>query len=60
MGEGRRIRAGVLFGGRSGEHDGARRSAGAVMEALDPARYEVVPIGITREESGSASCTVGV
>ncbi len=49
MGQGRRIRVGVIFGGRSGEHDVSLRSARAVMEALDPARYEVVPIGITRE-----------
>ena len=40
---------GVIFGGRSGEHDVSLRSARAVMAALDPARYEVVPVGITRE-----------
>src|SRR5919202_3498839 len=45
----RRIRVGVIFGGRSGEHDVSLRSARAVMAALDPARYEVVPIGITRQ-----------
>jgi len=46
---GRKIRVGVIFGGRSGEHDVSLRSARAVMAALDPARYEVVPVGITRE-----------
>jgi D-alanine-D-alanine ligase len=46
---GRRIRVGVVFGGRSGEHEVSLRSARSVMDALDPARYEVVPIGITRE-----------
>lgn len=45
----RKIRVGVIFGGRSGEHDVSLRSARAVMAALDPARYEVVPVGITRE-----------
>jgi len=49
MGGGRRIRVGVIFGGRSGKHDVSLRSARAVMAALDPARYEVVPVGITRE-----------
>jgi D-alanine-D-alanine ligase len=45
----RKIRVGVIFGGRSGEHDVSLRSARAVMAALDPERYEVVPLGITRE-----------
>lgn len=45
----RKIRVGVIFGGRSGEHDVSLRSARAVIAALDPARYEVIPIGITRE-----------
>ncbi|HEX5505928.1 MAG TPA: D-alanine--D-alanine ligase family protein [Thermomicrobiales bacterium] len=45
----RKIRVGVVFGGQSGEHDVSLRSARAVMGALDPARYEVVPLGITRE-----------
>ena len=49
MGQSRPIRVGVIFGGRSGEHEVSLRSARAVMAALDPARYEVVPIGITRE-----------
>ena len=51
----RRIRVGVIFGGRSGEHDVSLRSARAVMAALDPARYEVVPIGITRQGQWIAS-----
>jgi D-alanine-D-alanine ligase len=38
-----------VFGGRSGEHEVSLRSARSVMDALDPSRYEVVPIGITRE-----------
>jgi D-alanine-D-alanine ligase len=45
----KRIRVGVLFGGRSGEHDVSLQSAASVINALDPAKYEIVPIGITRE-----------
>jgi D-alanine-D-alanine ligase len=45
----KKIRLGVLFGGRSGEHEVSLISAAAVMRALDPAKYELVPIGITRE-----------
>jgi D-alanine-D-alanine ligase len=44
-----KVRVAVLFGGQSSEHDVSLRSARSVMEALDPARYEVVPVGITRE-----------
>jgi D-alanine--D-alanine ligase len=42
-----RIRVLLLFGGRSAEHDVSRVSAAAVAAALDPARYEVVPVAIT-------------
>jgi D-alanine-D-alanine ligase len=45
----KRIRVGVLFGGRSSEHEISLRSALTVMSAMDPARYEVVPIGIGRD-----------
>lgn len=45
----RRIRLGILFGGRSGEHEVSLTSSASVIKALDPAKYEVVPIGITRE-----------
>jgi D-alanine-D-alanine ligase len=44
-----KVRVAVIFGGQSAEHDVSLRSAQTVMAALDPARYEVVPIGITRE-----------
>lgn len=44
-----RLRVGVLFGGRSGEHQVSVVSAASVLAALDPERYEVVPIGITTE-----------
>ncbi len=40
---------GVIFGGRSGEHEVSVRSAGAVIEAADPEKYEVIPVAITKE-----------
>lgn len=43
----RRVRVGVLFGGRSNEHAISCASAGSVLAALDRDRYEVVPVGIT-------------
>jgi D-alanine-D-alanine ligase len=45
----KKIRVGVLFGGRSGEHEISLRSALTVMSAMDPKRYEIVPIGIGRD-----------
>jgi len=45
----KKIRLGLLFGGRSGEHEVSLTSAASVLKALDPDKYEVVPIGITRE-----------
>ena len=43
-----RIRLVVLFGGRSAEHDVSCVSARHVLAAVDPARYDIEPIGITR------------
>ncbi|MBZ5568087.1 MAG: D-alanine--D-alanine ligase [Acidobacteriia bacterium] len=43
------IRVGVLFGGRSGEHEVSLLSAASVVEAIDKSKYEVVPIGITKD-----------
>ena len=45
----RRRRVLMLFGGRSAEHDVSRVTAVAVAQALDPARYEVVPVAITTD-----------
>ncbi|HUI11799.1 MAG TPA: D-alanine--D-alanine ligase family protein [Bacteroidota bacterium] len=42
-----KLRVGIIFGGRSGEHEVSLVSATSVIAALDPAKYEVVPIGIT-------------
>jgi D-alanine-D-alanine ligase len=44
-----RVRVAVVFGGQSSEHDVSLRSAQTVIGALDPGRYEVVSVGITRE-----------
>ncbi len=43
------IKLGVLFGGRSGEHEISLMSAASVIDAIDKNKYEVIPIGITRE-----------
>ena len=44
-----KLRVGVILGGRSGEHEVSLASARSVMAALDPDKYEIVPIGITKE-----------
>ncbi len=44
-----RTRVVILFGGRSAEHEISCISARSVMDALDPERYEVVPIGVTKQ-----------
>jgi D-alanine-D-alanine ligase len=46
---GDKVRVAVVFGGRSAEHSISCVSAGSVIAALDPDRYEVVRVGITRE-----------
>ncbi|WP_288833787.1 D-alanine--D-alanine ligase family protein [uncultured Corynebacterium sp.] len=46
---GRVIRIAVVYGGRSTEHSISCISAGSIMAELDPQRYEVFPVGITRE-----------
>jgi D-alanine-D-alanine ligase len=45
----RRLRVGVIYGGRSGEHEISLRSALSVVQALDPGRYEIVPVAITKD-----------
>jgi D-alanine-D-alanine ligase len=45
----KRLRVGVLFGGRSGEHEVSLASAASVIRGMDPDKYEAVPIGITKE-----------
>src|SRR3984893_17856762 len=43
-----KLRVGILFGGRSGEHEVSLLSAASVLNAIDKDKYEVVPIGITK------------
>jgi D-alanine-D-alanine ligase len=43
-----KLRVGILFGGRSGEHEVSLLSAASVLHAVDKTKYEVVPIGITK------------
>lgn len=45
----KRKKVAVIFGGRSGEHVVSLRSAASIMEVIDSARYEIIPVGITRE-----------
>src|SRR5258708_26067137 len=45
----KKLRVGILFGGRSGEHEISLLSAASVLNAIDKQKYEVVPIGITKE-----------
>jgi len=55
------MRVGVIFGGRSVEHEVSLVSARAIVQALDPKRYDVVPIGITRQGRwvlGDAHCAL--
>ena len=44
-----KLRVGILFGGRSGEHEVSLLSAASVLHAIDKDKYEVVPIGITKD-----------
>lgn len=43
-----KIRVGIIFGGRSGEHEVSLTSANSIMKALNKDKYEIIPIGITR------------
>jgi D-alanine-D-alanine ligase len=45
----KKLRVGVIFGGRSGEHEVSLASAASVIRALDPEKYEAVPIGVTKD-----------
>ncbi len=45
----KKLRVGILFGGRSGEHEVSLLSAASVLKAINREKFEVVPIGITKE-----------
>ena len=65
MGTGDRIRLVVLFGGQSAEHDVSCTTAAHVLRAADPAKYEITPVGISRDgtwaiaESARAALAAG-
>jgi D-alanine-D-alanine ligase len=44
----KKLRVGVLFGGRSGEHEVSLLSAASILKAIDRKKFDVVPIGITK------------
>jgi D-alanine-D-alanine ligase len=44
----KKLRVGILFGGRSGEHEVSLLSAASILKAIDRRKFEVVPIGITK------------
>jgi D-alanine-D-alanine ligase len=45
----KKLRVGVLFGGRSGEHEVSLMSAASILKAIDRRKYEVVPVGISKD-----------
>jgi D-alanine-D-alanine ligase len=45
----KKLRVGILFGGRSGEHEVSLLSAASILKAIDRKKYEVVPIGISKQ-----------
>jgi len=45
----KKLRVGILFGGRSGEHEVSLLSAASILQAIDRKKFEVVPIGITKD-----------
>ena len=45
----RKLRVGILFGGRSGEHEVSLLSAASILKAIDRSKFDVVPIGITKQ-----------
>lgn len=56
-----KLRVGVIFGGRSGEHEVSLRSAHSIIQALDKNKYEAIPIGITKSGNWlTASAALGL
>jgi len=45
----KKLRVGILFGGRSGEHEVSLLSAASILQAIDRKKFDVVPIGITKD-----------
>ena len=55
-----KTRVAVIYGGKSTEHSVSCVTAGAIMNNLDPQRYEIVPIAITREGTWTIGVTEGL
>ena len=45
----KKLRVGILFGGRSGEHEVSLLSAASILKSIDREKFDVIPIGITKE-----------
>ena len=55
----KKLRVGILFGGRSGEHEVSLLSAASVLKAIDRSKFDVTPIGITKEGRWLAASDAG-
>ena len=59
----KKLRVGILFGGKSGEHEVSLRSARSILKAIDRKKYDVVELGITKEgrwlQSSAAQALLG-
>ena len=55
-----KTRVAVIYGGKSTEHSVSCVTAGAIMAHLDPERYEIIPIAITREGTWTIGVTEGL
>ena len=59
----KKLRVGILFGGKSGEHEISLRSARSILKAIDRKKYDVVELGITKEgrwlQSSAAQALLG-
>jgi D-alanine-D-alanine ligase len=59
----KKLRVGILFGGRSGEHEVSLRSARSILKAIDRKKYDVVELGISAEgrwlQGGAAQALLG-
>jgi D-alanine-D-alanine ligase len=51
----KKLRIGILFGGRSGEHEISLLSAASILKSIDKSKYDVVPLGITKQGKWVAS-----
>jgi D-alanine-D-alanine ligase len=59
----KKLRVGILFGGKSGEHEVSLRSARSILAAIDHSKYDIVELGITPQgrwlQGGSAQKLIG-